>query len=456
MFALRFPKRRSWLAGGAPKAPLVAPVPPPIVCEGAIDELSEVHVAGWAFDPQCSDDRVSIEAVLDGSGEPLARARADQFTYWLAAAGKGDGAHGFYVRWPRPLSADELARVRVRTLGPTATTLARVGSVRTEYNPLLHVAMDIVDNCNLRCPFCLYDYSGTHATNLMDDATLAAALRFLPYTWDGEFWFSCLHEPTLHPKLMSFIDQVPREFRRKIFFTSNLAKRMPQRYFEWLATSGIHHINISIESRDPAIYERMRKGARHRIFQANLETLLGARPQGAGSPFLRYIVMAYKSNLHELPELVHHLFEERQARQVEIRYTYDVPHIPPGFKQAEYLEPQDWRWLQEQFSQYTSDRLMLVAPPNDAAPAVPAAKGGASDGVGDTGATRLAVPPQEAAGAVLAGRYMFRLSWDGSLRVQGILAASRNGEARERQLLSTNIRDIADPRAFFDELDASA
>ena len=77
--------------------------------------------------------------------------------------------------------------------------------------------MDIVDNCNLRCPFCLYDYANTRTTHFMTEQTIEAALRFLPYTRDGEFWFSCLHEPTLHPKLTSFIDKVPPEYRRKLF-----------------------------------------------------------------------------------------------------------------------------------------------------------------------------------------------------------------------------------------------
>ena len=38
-----------------------------------------------------------------------------------------------------------------------------------------------------------------------------------------------------------------------------LARRMPPVYFEWLAESGMHHLNISIESVKPELYERMRK-----------------------------------------------------------------------------------------------------------------------------------------------------------------------------------------------------
>jgi molybdenum cofactor biosynthesis enzyme MoaA len=58
--------------------------------------------------------------------------------------------------------------------------------------------MNIVDNCNLRCPFCLYDYVTTFRTNVMSDAVFEAALRLLPYVGPGHFWLSCLHEPILH------------------------------------------------------------------------------------------------------------------------------------------------------------------------------------------------------------------------------------------------------------------
>ncbi|EQD45607.1 molybdenum cofactor biosynthesis protein A, partial [mine drainage metagenome] len=162
--------------------------------------------------------------------------------------------------------------------------------------------------------------------------TIAAALRFLPFVAEGKFWFSCLHEPTLHPQLMAFIDKAPREYRRKIFYTTNLAKRMPQAYFAWLADSGLHNINVSIESRNPALYERMRKGARYRIFQENWDHLLAAFAQGSAPPALRYIAMAYKANFRELPDLVAFLIERRRAAQVEIRFTFDVAHLPAAFR----------------------------------------------------------------------------------------------------------------------------
>ncbi len=425
----------------------------PLQCDGGIDELSPRHIAGWAYDARDGNHRVRLEVVLDGPDGFTARPLANRFVHGLASAGKGDGAHGFYTKFPRALTEAEQARVHVRPAA-SALPLHVVPWAHREYTPLLHVAMDIVDNCNLRCPFCLYDYVNTNATHMMDEATLTAALRFLPYTRDGEFWFSCLHEPALHPRLMDFIDLVPREYRRKLFFTSNIAKRMPPGYFAWLADSGLHHINISIESRDPAIYERMRKGARYRIFAANWDLLMQALPDGSAPPQIRYIAMAYKSNLRELPELVAYLLAERQAGQVELRYTYDVPHIPADFKASEYLAAEDWHWLKDQLAGYAPDKVVLIAPPNDAPPPVPAAGRAASRKQDDPPPEPLLPPDETEIAPVLSGRYMFRVSWDGSVRVQGVRQDSRGEDARERQLMNTNIRDLPDPDALFAQLDA--
>ena len=216
---------------------------------------------------------------------------------------------------------------------------------------------------------------------------------------------------------------------------------MPATYYAWLADSGLHHINISIESLQPQLYERMRKGARHRIFQEGWDALLAALERGAAPPRLRYIVMVYKSNLQELPEMVRYLLEERRAWQVELRYTFDVPHLPPEFRQSEFLNHDEWLALREQLAGFGRDQVQLALPP---AP-------GPGPAASDTSVAKQVSSESNAPqGTIIADYYMFRMSWDGSLRVVGVLAESRNDNAIEVQLMETNVRDIADPAAFLD------
>ena len=424
---------RRWRQRGQPAASL----PPERAIQGAITELSTGHVAGWMLDPVNPAHRLPYEAICTQSGRVLATGIADQYRHHLSWQGIGDAANGFHARLCAPPATP--GGVMVRPVGSRAS-LALLPHPRTSFEPILHVAMDIVDNCNLRCPFCLYDYTNTRTTHFMNPQTLQSALRMLPYVRDGQFWFSCLHEPTLHPELMAFIDTVPAEYRKKLFYTTNLAKRMPDAYFEWLANSGLYNLNISIESRDPDIYERMRKGARHRIFAENWDKLLAAFARAPAPPRLRYIAMAYKSNVDELPELARFLLEERQAWQFEIRYTFDMPYIPRDFRAAEFLDAADWVRLRERLPAYPPDRLLLIAPPEPAAPAPPP----------------VAAAAHGSAPTYLPDYYMFHLSWDGTLKVAGILPESRYGNAIERDMLTTNLDAIPDMRAFIDGLSNSA
>ena len=381
--------------------------------DGWVEQISPFHVQGWLRELGRAERHVTYQAMLSDTGEVLAEGCADEF--WYGLAGFGDDAHAFWSRFKRPLSVAEQSRVVVR-VAEDGHPLSPLPKLTNSYEPFL------------------YDYSGTRTTHFMDNETIEAALRYLPYVQDGQFWFSCLHEPALHPNLIDFVEKVEAEYRRKLFYTTNLSKRMPADYFDWLASNGMHHLNISIESRDPATFEKMRKGARFRIFQANWDLLTEALQKSAKPTPVRYIIMAYKSNLRELPGLASYLLNERRAAQVEIRFTMDAPFIAAEFRDSEFLDAADWQWLAAELATFAPGQICLLTPPDTSTPSPSAA-----------------FEPHARRGEVLPGRAMFRLSWDGSLEVRGVLTASRHDTALESVLLSTNIRDLPEPMSFFNE-----
>ena len=413
--------------------------------QGYLDAASHRHVAGWVRDLSMPGARVEyrVVATIDGVETVLHGGIADEHTDLLETIGVGDGRHAFYARFDRRLSDAERDSLAVQVVA-TGRAIELAPGIEREWNPIRYVALDVVDNCNLRCPFCLFDYTGVNRTNAMDPAAFASAQRLLPYTTLGNFWLSCLHEPTLHPQFEAMLDSIPREQRRKVFYTTNLAKRMPQSYYELLAGSGLHNLNISVESFDPGIYERMRKGAKHRIFSANWDIMLEAFARGSAPPKLRYIIMAYRSNLQELPVLVQRLRAEKQAWQVEVRFTYPEAHIPSAFCDAEFLGDGDWAWLREQFAGYDPNDVILIAPP--------AQVGVAEADVAQVG---VVVPAVEAAVAVVVDRAKprsveMRITWDGRVRVTPATDPARDHDTSiERECLAElHISEIHDPDRF--------
>jgi len=137
-----------------------------------------------------------------------------------------------------------------------------------------------------------------------------------------------------------------------------------------------------------------------------------------------------------------------------------MPHIAAAYRQAEFLEAADWTWLRGQLSHHPFEQVYLVTPPMTGTPEPPvepnevmaSAPGPASklaieandDSIDppdppiepaeaiarapDPAIELNSATPEDRArenlGPVLGGRYMFRLSWDGSLRIHAILASS--------------------------------
>jgi molybdenum cofactor biosynthesis enzyme MoaA len=409
--------------------------------QGYVDQRSVNHVAGWVrnrFDPA---ERVAYEVLL--GGQVIATGVADRFYMALAQQSLGDAFYGFLTLFPDALSEEERDMVSVRPLG--AEPLALSPRLDTRFELVSYAAMDIVNNCNLRCPFCLFDYSDTKSTRFMSDETFDAAIRLLPLVRDAGFWLSCLHEPSLHPKFQQFIERIPRQWRSKIMFTTNLAKRMPDSYFAALADSGVFHINVSIESMDPPIYEKFRKGARWPIFKENWDRMVRAWKAHENPPHLRYIMMAYKSNLREIPSLIKYLREERCAWQVEIRYTFDLDHIPESFRRSEYLESEDWAWLAEQLADYPIEEVILTAP-WEAPKALEAALEPAPEVV--LAAAEPEAPPEETEQEYPTLPLNLHVKWDGRFAI----CDKWDHPSEQRQIATANITTLEAPFDFLTEV----
>jgi molybdenum cofactor biosynthesis enzyme MoaA len=228
-----------------------------------------------------------------------------------------------------------------------------------------YIAADIVNNCNLRCPFCLVDYGQVKNTNLMSEETFKALIRLAPAVPTAGFWLSCLHEPTLHPRLGEFIKLIPLDQRHKFWFTTNLTRPLPDELIETIAGSGLHHINVSYDSFDEEVFAMLRKHGRLKMFRQNLDRVLAAFSRVRNPPFIRYITMAYRSNVAEIPSMVTWMNDSGNAMEVEIRYTFNTANISEDFRREQFLEKDEWLALKARLDALPYKNVSLSMPPDD-------------------------------------------------------------------------------------------
>lgn len=334
----------------------------PNAITGHVDRVEGTNtIVGWALDLSAPDRRLVVECLY--GDRVLATGIADQPREDVRQTGLGDGYCGFRLTpdWDASREAGD-AVVRVRVQG----THHVIGhEVRLDPEAFLWlVAADVVDNCNLRCPFCLYDYSTVTKTHLMSETTFAKLASLARAVPAGQFYISCLHEPTLHPRLNDLLALIPGDVRHKVFFTTNLARPLKDADFEAWARSGLHHINVSLDTLVPERFAVLRKFGRFDVFTANLDRLADTFRRVPGAPALRYITMAFKSNLDEIPEVVRVSRDRWLSSGHEIRYTFNVAHITDEFRRREYLFPSDWENLTRRLND-TGAPFVIAPPPAD-------------------------------------------------------------------------------------------
>ncbi len=206
--------------------------------------------------------------------------------------------------------------------------------------------IDVTDNCNLRCPFCFSDFTKATSTR-MSEEVFDKVLSLLPLVPEQSFFVSCAFEPFLHPRFTELLKRIPANQKNKGFFTTNLTIPLSPAIFEDLSVSNINHMNISLDSLDATTFEQLRLRGKFTVFKRQLETLVSVFRNAANPPKLRYITMAFRQNLHELPTLVRATHENYLPYEHEIRLPFDYTSMDSGWKAASMLTAEEWYALEK-------------------------------------------------------------------------------------------------------------
>lgn len=307
------------------------------VCGGGV-------ISGWAAIPDEPHKKLILE--IFSNGKSIALVRADGFREDLAAQQVGDGHHAFSHLVFLNLRGGEEIRVKIADTGVelagSPAIYQRDGIPAERYV----IFADIVNNCNLRCPFCLTDYRRIKHTDYMSRATFARFIEFLPHVQDGGLMLSCVHEATLHPQLPEFLRMIPQQYRRKVMMTTNMAReKFSDELIDALADSGLHHLNISFDSLDPQTFAVLRKNGKFATFKHNIERLVAKIRDSANPPELRYITVVSRLNVGEAAQIVAATRELYLSAANEIREPQVVPHMDKEWKNDLLLSDAEWQQM---------------------------------------------------------------------------------------------------------------
>jgi molybdenum cofactor biosynthesis enzyme MoaA len=413
---------------------------------GFLDRNDGWTAFGWAFDSERPDQPVEVEFIL--GDQHVGTRKADEFRADLQQKGFGNGRHGFRFRFPMEANGADTLTARIKS---TEFVLRGSPMARKQRETIAQVAGDIVNQCNLRCPFCIVDYTNVKKLSLMTPETFARAIELLPMTSPGSFWLSCLHEPTLHPQFIDFIEFVPDAYRDRISFTTNLSKRLSDDFLERLANSGVHNIRVSFDSRRPEVFAELRKKGRYQVFDHNLKRLSVALKASRRRPLLHFITMALKENCHEIADIVR-FGRELGGDSHEVRYIYYGPHLARWGKNH-ILDANEWAALERSLAPLASPTLSLCGP-YQVTRELFEEEHGLSDYIppenhfGGKEDPRTLTVPEPAA----IGRYLPDEALRLSLRWDGVMV----GQNAPEEVFRVNINKIEYPARYFESLRVAA
>lgn len=135
-------------------------------------------------------------------------------------------------------------------------------------------------------------------------------------------FLSCLYEPTIAKSFFEIISKLPKNARKKVFFTTNLAVPMSKDDIKILSRANVHHINISIETLKEERYPLITGAKLYTSFMNNLNNLAAAMHSWSYHPKIYVITMALTMNKDEIEDIFKFAWKKFHCTHHDVRTPY--------------------------------------------------------------------------------------------------------------------------------------
>jgi radical SAM protein with 4Fe4S-binding SPASM domain len=182
------------------------------------------------------------------------------------------------------------------------------------------VGVELTNACNLRCIYCDAQHPQVmRDRGFMDDRTLSTLLEQVRRMGVQTLRFIGAGEPTVHPRFVDFMARA-KDAAPIVSVTTN-GLLLNQTICTAL-TQFVDVVEISVDSDNPSVYERTRKGAKFSTLLGNVERLASATRARRSSTLVHVRVMVRPSDEPRAQEISEYWRSRSDVVTIQRIYDY--------------------------------------------------------------------------------------------------------------------------------------
>lgn len=218
------------------------------------------------------------------------------------------------------------------------------------------IILELTNKCNLRCIMCAQNHVAFDKTFL--NMGMVKKLSNFFESADEVTLFG-YGEPLLNKEFPEILEFVSQYKNLKTYLLTN--GTVLSKYAEMIVKKQLTYLSISIDGGTEDTYKKIRRGGNINNILNALQLIKDLKVQyDTKSPYLRFIFVAMKDNIGELPQLLD-LAHEHGVNEIKVEYL--VAHTPELVQQSLFYHRELLSYFKEAEQKAKVSNVTLTLPP---------------------------------------------------------------------------------------------